>query len=241
MSQSWHRSVETSVFCLTDYCWLQFRYLYLYFFFVSYKVFCFFFNQRQQKWSQTKGKVRDGAVLLKVCISRLKEGQTDVTWQRVCVCVFKCSVHSVSRQSQNFLDICSAPLSLRTLRRSLSPRTFTTGRSITPTWVEKKQQWVSVDPWLWERSGTEGSSTVQRRPLICWVASVQKRIVNAALLFSSSSFFLLSARAHRRSTVAPPSDHTWPPAYYGSVQSPNSGIVQVLHSMVRKHAYKERE
>lgn len=126
------------------------------------------------------------------------------------VCVFKCSVHSVSRQSQNFLDICSAPLSLRTLRRSLSPRTFTTGRSITPTWVEKKQQWVSVDPWLWERSGTEGSSTVQRRPLICWVASVQKRIVNAALLFSSSSFFLLSARAHRRSTVAPPGPHLTP-------------------------------
>lgn len=105
---------------------------------------------------------------------------------------------------------------------------------------KKKQLRVCVVKWLgfghrwcWKLSEWELglTSTVQRQPLICWIASVQKRFAYAAL-----SLFL----RHETRRSRPPQAPLWPPPgkLWFSAKSIQCCIVQVLHSALKKHAYR---
>lgn len=81
------------------------------------------------------------------------------------------------------------------------------------------------------QSGNWIRSTVQRQPQICWIASVQKRFAYAAL-----SLFLRHSR-HESCRSCPP--QAPPSILWFSAKSIQCCIGQVLHSTLKKHAYRE--
>lgn len=88
------------------------------------------------------------------------------------------------------------------------------------------------------QSGNWVTSTVQREPLICWdCISAKKRFTYAALclFLSHESHHSNPPQAHCRATVATPG------ILWFSAKSIQCCIVQVLHSTLKKHAYRETE